>query len=101
MDPDTYYTCSMDVQVIERHPGKCPICHMEMTPMKRSQADKEGQVRLSAEPFTASSVAPKKDARTLPEVAKHADAAVAEVADDNLRDALKGLGEQVLGKKRR
>jgi hypothetical protein len=58
-------------------------------------------VRLSAEPFTAGSVVPKKDAPTLPEVAKHADAAVAEVADDNLRDALKGLGEQVLGKKRR
>ncbi len=48
-DPDTYYTCSMDVQVIEHHPGKCPICHMELTPMKKSMADKEGQVRLSKE----------------------------------------------------
>ena len=48
-DPDIYYTCSMDPQVIEHHPGKCPICHMELTPMKRSQADKEGQVRLSTE----------------------------------------------------
>lgn len=48
-DPDIYYTCSMDPQVIEHHPGKCPICHMELTPMKRSQADKEGQVRLSME----------------------------------------------------
>lgn len=48
-DPDIYYTCSMDPQVIEQHPGKCPICHMELTPMKKSQADKEGQVRLSME----------------------------------------------------
>ena len=26
-DPDTYYTCSMDPQVVEYKPGKCPICH--------------------------------------------------------------------------
>lgn len=29
-----YYTCSMDPQVKEDKPGKCPICHMELTPMK-------------------------------------------------------------------
>jgi len=48
-DPDTYYTCSMDPQVIEHHPGKCPICHMELTPVKKSMADMEGMVRLSNE----------------------------------------------------
>ena len=58
-------------------------------------------VRLSAEPFTVSSGAAKEDSRTPPEVAKHADAAVAEVSDDKLREALRGLGEQVLGKKSR
>lgn len=30
----TYYTCSMDPQVKEDKPGKCPICHMELTPVK-------------------------------------------------------------------
>jgi Cu(I)/Ag(I) efflux system membrane fusion protein len=30
----TYYTCSMDPQVKEDKPGKCPICHMTLTPMK-------------------------------------------------------------------
>ena len=58
-------------------------------------------VRLSAEPFTAGSAVKKNDPGTLPEVARHADAAVAGVNDDSLRTALKGLGEQVLGKKPR
>ena len=58
-------------------------------------------MRLSAEPIWVGSKVPRKGKPTLPEVAEHADAAVAEVADDNLRDALKGLGEQVLGKKSR
>lgn len=30
-----YYTCSMDPQIKEDKPGKCPICHMELTPMKK------------------------------------------------------------------
>ena len=29
-----FYTCSMDPQVKEDKPGKCPICHMELTPIK-------------------------------------------------------------------
>jgi len=29
-----FYTCSMDPQVKEDKPGKCPICHMDLTPMK-------------------------------------------------------------------
>lgn len=28
---DVLYTCSMDPQIIEHHPGKCPICKMELT----------------------------------------------------------------------
>ena len=32
-DPDVYYTCSMDPQVVESHPGKCPICGMDLVPM--------------------------------------------------------------------
>lgn len=35
-DPNIYYTCSMDPQVVESKPGKCPICHMELTPVKKS-----------------------------------------------------------------
>ncbi|MBS1576795.1 MAG: efflux RND transporter periplasmic adaptor subunit [Bacteroidetes bacterium] len=35
-DPDVYYTCSMDPQVKESKPGKCPVCKMELTPAKKS-----------------------------------------------------------------
>ncbi len=34
-EPDIYYTCSMDPQVKEHKPGKCPICKMELTPVKK------------------------------------------------------------------
>ncbi|MBY0426328.1 MAG: efflux RND transporter periplasmic adaptor subunit [Cytophagales bacterium] len=30
-DPTVWYTCSMDPQVMEKKPGKCPICKMELT----------------------------------------------------------------------
>lgn len=35
---DVYYTCSMDPQVVESKPGKCPICKMELTPVKKSNS---------------------------------------------------------------
>lgn len=35
-DPDIYYTCSMDPQVKENKPGKCPVCKMELTAAKKS-----------------------------------------------------------------
>src|SRR5678809_1079523 len=46
-DPDTYYTCSMDPQVIEYKPGKCPICHMELTKVKKSNGEKKDEIQLS------------------------------------------------------
>lgn len=49
-DPDVYYTCSMDPQVIESKPGKCPICHMDLTPVKKSsQQAKNDELALSPE----------------------------------------------------
>lgn len=32
----TLYTCGMHPQVIQDHPGRCPICGMKLTPIKRS-----------------------------------------------------------------
>ncbi|MEO6546743.1 MAG: efflux RND transporter periplasmic adaptor subunit, partial [Ferruginibacter sp.] len=49
IDAGTYYTCSMDPQVIEFKPGKCPICHMELTLVKKSQGKKEDELMLSAQ----------------------------------------------------
>lgn len=49
-DPDVYYTCSMDPQVVESKPGKCPICHMELTPVKKSaQQENNDELALSPE----------------------------------------------------
>lgn len=59
------------------------------------------EVRLSIEPFSAGSPAKPQVPATPPEVAQHAGEAVAEIADSGLKDALKGLGEALLGKKRR
>jgi Cu(I)/Ag(I) efflux system membrane fusion protein len=38
-DSTTFYTCSMDPQIKEDKPGKCPICHMELTPIKHSDTE--------------------------------------------------------------
>ncbi|MDO6429970.1 efflux RND transporter periplasmic adaptor subunit [Flavitalea sp. BT771] len=46
-DPDIYYTCSMDPQVVESKPGKCPICHMELTAVHKSQQQNSDQLKLS------------------------------------------------------
>lgn len=46
-DSDTYYTCSMDPQVIEYKPGKCPICHMELTQVKKNSVENKDEILLS------------------------------------------------------
>jgi membrane fusion protein, copper/silver efflux system len=46
-EQDLYYTCSMDPQVIEYKPGKCPICHMELTPVKKSNGENKDELLLS------------------------------------------------------
>jgi Cu(I)/Ag(I) efflux system membrane fusion protein len=43
---DTIYTCSMHPQVMQDRPGKCPICGMELIPVKKA-AEQEGTVVLS------------------------------------------------------
>ncbi|RTY86964.1 efflux RND transporter periplasmic adaptor subunit [Flavobacterium sp. RSP49] len=37
-EENIYYTCSMDPQVKEDKPGKCPICQMDLTPMKKDNS---------------------------------------------------------------
>ncbi len=46
-DTDTYYTCSMDPQVVEYKPGKCPICKMDLTPVKKSNGENKDEIKLS------------------------------------------------------
>lgn len=46
-DPDLYYTCSMDPQVVEYKPGKCPICKMDLTPVQKTKGEKKDEIQLS------------------------------------------------------
>ena len=46
-DSEVYYTCSMDPQVVEQAPGKCPICKMELTPVKKNASDQGNEIALS------------------------------------------------------
>lgn len=41
------WTCSMHPQVIQDHPGLCPICHMELTPLKASAT---GDMTIAIDP---------------------------------------------------
>lgn len=49
---DYYYTCSMHPQIHENHPGLCPICHMDLIKVKKTQSApdeitlNEDQIRL-------------------------------------------------------
>jgi Cu(I)/Ag(I) efflux system membrane fusion protein len=41
------YTCSMDPQIMENEPGKCPICQMELTPIKKNTDTNTDEIQLS------------------------------------------------------
>ena len=47
VEADVYYTCSMDPQVIELKPGKCPICKMPLTPVKKNSNGSNDELQLS------------------------------------------------------
>ena len=49
--PKEFYTCSMHPQVIEHHPGNCPICGMKLIKknligLERAQAPLAGSAQL-------------------------------------------------------
>lgn len=46
-DAGYYYTCSMDPQVMETKPGKCPICKMPLTAMKKEDVTSDDELHLS------------------------------------------------------
>lgn len=45
---DTYYTCSMHPQIMQDKPGTCPICHMDLIPVAKSN-EKKDELMLSDE----------------------------------------------------
>ena len=40
---ESYYTCSMHPQVKQKEPGKCPICHMNLTKVEIDSSDEGTQ----------------------------------------------------------
>src|SRR5215471_8797862 len=38
----TLYTCGMHPQVVQDHPGNCPICGMKLTPIRKG-AEERGE----------------------------------------------------------
>ncbi len=38
VNADEYYTCSMHPQIMENKPGLCPICHMDLIVVKRTNS---------------------------------------------------------------
>lgn len=48
--PDNvYYTCSMDPQVMEKRPGTCPVCKMDLVRIEIDPSQKQGELKLSGE----------------------------------------------------
>lgn len=46
-EPNVFYTCSMDPQVMEKKPGKCPICKMELAKTTVSPDNDKTSLKLS------------------------------------------------------
>src|SRR5260221_11544778 len=44
---DVYYTCSMHPQVMLDHPGKCPICQMELIAVSKRSATVSNEIHLN------------------------------------------------------
>ncbi len=44
---DVFYTCSMHPQIMETHPGNCPICGMNLIKVQKSNAPKTDEIQLS------------------------------------------------------
>ena len=44
---DTYYTCSMHPNIMEPHAGKCPICGMNLIPVRKDYTPKTDEIKLS------------------------------------------------------
>jgi Cu(I)/Ag(I) efflux system membrane fusion protein/cobalt-zinc-cadmium efflux system membrane fusion protein len=49
------WTCGMHPEVIQDHPGDCPICHMKLTPLKKGRTA-GGGVTVSIDPVTMQNI---------------------------------------------
>src|SRR4051812_8460299 len=61
---DMYYTCSMHPQIVQEKPGTCPICHMELIPVKKTNETKD-EMMLSDEQIQLGNIQTDTLGRTL------------------------------------
>ncbi|WP_207511138.1 efflux RND transporter periplasmic adaptor subunit [Longitalea luteola] len=61
---DTYYTCSMHPQIMQDKPGTCPICHMDLIPVNRSDEARD-EIMLSDEQIQLGNIQTDTLGRTL------------------------------------
>jgi Cu(I)/Ag(I) efflux system membrane fusion protein len=62
-DPNIFYTCSMDPQVMEKKPGKCPICKMELTKTVVSPDQDKESIKLSETQIKLGNITTRKAER--------------------------------------
>jgi Cu(I)/Ag(I) efflux system membrane fusion protein len=58
-----FYTCSMDPQIKEDKPGKCPICHMRLTPIKSNDTE-ANEISLSKQQIQLGNISTQTIAAT-------------------------------------
>ena len=46
---DVYYTCSMHPQVMQDHPGNCPICGTKLIEVPKTSANMSNEIHLSSQ----------------------------------------------------
>ena len=44
---DAFYTCSMHPQIMAPHPGKCPVCGMNLIAVQKSNVPESDEIQLS------------------------------------------------------
>ena len=54
----TLYTCGMHPQVVQDHPGDCPICGMKLTPMRKQPGGAEAKTEASSQTSDAIGIDP-------------------------------------------
>lgn len=45
---DTLYTCPMHPQIVQDHPGDCPICGMRLVPLRKDEKKRDGDTKGEA-----------------------------------------------------
>jgi Cu(I)/Ag(I) efflux system membrane fusion protein len=53
---DVYYTCSMHPQIMEDHPGKCPICQMTLIAVSKGDMTMNNEIHLNKEQIELANV---------------------------------------------